>query len=76
MTQQNPGTEEERGWVRRSISLPPLVDDEVVKYAKTTGIDSFSIALRVIITRFMKDEADRAQLLADAQQQRVPTPRI
>lgn len=59
MTQQNPGTEEERGWVRRSISLPPLQDAAVMTYAEESGIGSFSIALRVIITQWMRYEAER-----------------
>lgn len=65
MTQQNPRTEEERGWVRRSISLPPPQDAAVAAFAKDSGIDSFSIALRVIITQWLQYEAEKHQLLAE-----------
>ncbi len=62
MTQQIPKADEDGGgWVRRSISLPPLQDAAVMAFAKDSGIDSFSIALRVIITQWLRYEAEKAQ---------------
>lgn len=59
MTQQIPNADEEGGVVRRSISLPPLQDAAVMAFAKDSGIDNFSIALRVIITQWLRYEAEK-----------------
>jgi hypothetical protein len=62
MTQQIPSADEDGGGVvRRSISLPPLQDAAVMAFAKDSGIDNFSIALRVIITQWLRYEAEKAQ---------------
>lgn len=60
MTQQISSAEEDSGYVvKRSISLSPQQDAAVSAFAKDNGIDSFSTALRIIITQWLRYEAEK-----------------
>lgn len=61
MTQQIPSADEDTNVVRRSISLSPLQDATVSAFAKDNGIDSFSTALRIIITQWVRYETEKHQ---------------
>lgn len=52
-------TQDTSGFIRRSISLYPEQDAAVSAFAKDSGLENYSAALRMIINQWLRYEAAR-----------------
>lgn len=50
---------EDDGYIRRSVSLFPTQDAAVVAFAKDSGLENYSAALRMIINQWLRYEAEK-----------------
>ena len=51
--------ETDSGFIRRSVSLYPIQDSVVMAYAKDSGLENYSAALRMIINQWLRYEQAR-----------------
>lgn len=58
-------TESTSKYITRSVSLFPTQDNAVSEFAKTSGLENYSAALRMIINQWLRYEVEKHQLLAE-----------
>lgn len=56
-----PGTEPTSRYITRSVSLFPEQDTAVSAFAKESGLENYSAALRMIINQWLRYEAEKHQ---------------
>lgn len=56
---QRSDTDDDAGFIRRSISLYPTQDAAVTAFAKDSGLENWSAALRMIINQWLRYEAEK-----------------
>lgn len=49
------------GYIRRSVSLFPEQDAAITAFAKDSGLENYSAALRMIINQWVRYETERHQ---------------
>lgn len=55
-------TPSDDGYIRRSVSLYPVQDAAVTAFAKDSGLENWSAALRMIINQWLRYEAEKAKI--------------
>lgn len=53
--------QDDTGFIRRSISLYPTQDAAVTAFAKDSGLENWSAALRMIINQWLRYETEKAK---------------